>query len=94
MVEALGRDPREAAALSANYLKLFATVGGGALLGRGAVAARRDVEAEGADRAFLEARIAGAEAYAALILPEAGALAATIGRPAARAVLDHPEAPH
>ena len=92
MVEALGREPREAAALSAIYLKLFATVAGGALLGRGAAAARRLAEDDGADRAFLQARIASAEAYAALILPEAGALAATIGGPAARAVLEQTEA--
>jgi 3-(methylsulfanyl)propanoyl-CoA dehydrogenase len=92
MVEALGREPREAAALSAIYLKLFATVAGGALLGRGAAAARRLAEEDGADRAFLQTRIASAEAYAALILPEAGALAATIDGPAARAVLEQTEA--
>ena len=95
MVEALDRDPREPAALSATYLTLFAIVAGGALLGRGAIAAARAAEGEDADadRPFLEARIAAARAYAALILPEADALAATIGSPAARAVLDHPEVP-
>ncbi|HXV23598.1 MAG TPA: acyl-CoA dehydrogenase [Alphaproteobacteria bacterium] len=91
MVEALGREPRETAAAASAYLRLFGTVAGGALLARGALAALREMEREGPDRQFLQARIAAAQSYAAMILPEAGALAAWIQRGGARAVLDHPE---
>ncbi len=91
MVDALGREPREAAAVASAYLRLFATVAGGTLLGRGALAALREQEREHADRQFLQARIAAARSYAAVILPEATTHAAWIQRGGARAVLDHPE---
>jgi alkylation response protein AidB-like acyl-CoA dehydrogenase len=88
---ALGRDPGEAAAVAAPYLKLFGTVAGAALLGRGAGKAALLMAADGADRSFLEARIATARSYAALILPEAASLAGCIANDAARAVLEHPD---
>jgi alkylation response protein AidB-like acyl-CoA dehydrogenase len=91
MVEALARDPREAAASAVPYLKLFGHVAGGALLARGALAAARHAARDGADPGFLEARMAAARSYAALVLPEAAALAAAIREGAARAVLEHPE---
>jgi alkylation response protein AidB-like acyl-CoA dehydrogenase len=91
IVEALGRDPREAAAVASPYLKLFGTAAAAALLGRGALNAARLSNETGADRAFLKARIATAQAFAELLLPEAGALSAAIQGGAARAVLEHPE---
>jgi alkylation response protein AidB-like acyl-CoA dehydrogenase len=91
IVEALGRAPREAAAVAAPYLKLFATVSGGALLARGALHAARLSREDGAARGFLGARIAAARSYAALILPEAPGLAGAIQGSAAQAILDHPD---
>jgi hypothetical protein len=91
ILEALGRDLREAAAVAAPYLTLFGTVAGGALLGRGALQAAKLAERESADKSFLQARIAAAQSYGALLLPEAGALAAAIRGGAGRTVLDHPE---
>jgi 3-(methylsulfanyl)propanoyl-CoA dehydrogenase len=91
MLSALGRDPREAAAVAAPYLKLFGTVAGGVLLARGAGKAALLIAEKGTDQSFLEARIAAARSYAALVLPEAGSLAASIRTDAARAVLEHPE---
>jgi alkylation response protein AidB-like acyl-CoA dehydrogenase len=91
MLSALGRDPREAAAVAAPYLKLFGTVAGGVLLARGAGKAALLIAERATDRSFLEARIAAARSYAALVLPEAGSLAASIRTDAARAVLEHPE---
>ncbi|HEX6103816.1 MAG TPA: acyl-CoA dehydrogenase [Alphaproteobacteria bacterium] len=91
ILEALGRDPREAAAVAAPYLKLFGTVAGGTLLGRGALQAAKLAERESADKSFLQTRIAAAQSYAALLLPEAEALAAAIRDGAGRTVLDHPE---
>jgi hypothetical protein len=91
IVEALAREPREAAASSVPYLKLFGLVAGGALLARGASAAAREAARDGADGAFLQARMGAARSYAALVLPEAAALAAAIREGAGRAVLDHPE---
>jgi alkylation response protein AidB-like acyl-CoA dehydrogenase len=92
MAAALARDPREAAAAAASYLKLFGTVAGTALLGRSGLAAARMLPAGGADAPFLKARLAVAQGAAALLLPEAAGLAAAIRDGAARAVLEHGDA--
>ncbi len=91
ILEALGRNPREAAAVASPYLALLGTVAGGVLLGRGALAATRLAEREGADRAFLQGRISLADAYAALLLPQAGALAGIVRQGGAGAVLEPQE---
>ena len=91
IVAALRRDPREAAAVAAPYLRLLGTVAGGVLLGRGAVLAARHVANDAHDRPFLEARIASARFYAAALLPEAASLSAAITAGTAAAVLEGPE---
>ena len=78
LLAALQRNVREAAAVATPFLRLFATVAGGAVLAKGAAAAQSQLEQPESDRAFLNARIAQALFYAQAILPEANSLASTI----------------
>ncbi len=91
LLAALERDPREAAAVSVPFLKLLATVGGAALLARGAAAAQRLLQQPDADRRFLAARSAIGEFYGAAILPEASGYAGAIIGGAAAATLSAPD---
>ena len=59
---------------SSPYLRMFGTVLGGWALARGALAARRQLDAGTGDRAFLEAKIVTARFYATNLLPQAAGL--------------------
>ncbi len=65
------------------YLKLFGTVAGGWLMARSALIALERLNLPGADRAFLEGKLATARFYLEHLLPQAGALAQTVTRGAA-----------
>ena len=64
-----------AAAGATPYLRLLGTVTGGWLLAKSALAAARALDEDGADTAFLEAKISTARFYAENIMPQAAALA-------------------
>ena len=64
-----------AAAGATPYLRLLGTVTGGWLLAKSALAATRGLAEDGADTAFLEAKISTALFYAENIMPQAAALA-------------------
>ena len=78
LLEAAGRDIREAAVGASPYLRLFGTVAGGWLMGRAAVAAARKLGRANGDAGFLEAKLKTARFYADNVLPQAGALAASV----------------
>ena len=88
LLAALQRNVREAAAVATPFLRLFATVAGGAVLAKGAAAAQSQLEQPESDRAFLNARIAQALFYAQAILPEANSLASTITAGVAAVTID------
>ena len=72
--------PDDAAAGCAPYLRMFGLTVGGYLLIRGARAAARLLAEDGADRAFLAAKLATARFYAEQILPQAPALLGPVTR--------------
>ncbi len=84
--------PDAAAAVAVPYLKLFGTVAGGWLMGRAALVARERLGTPGADRGFLEAKLATARFYLEHLLPQAGALARTVTHGAASTLALDPEA--
>ena len=72
--------PDDAAAGCSPYLRMFGLTVGGYLLTRGARAAARLLAEDGADRAFLAAKLATARFYAEQILPQAPALLGPVTR--------------
>ncbi len=91
LVEAAGRDIREAAAGASPYLRLFGTVTGGWLMGRAAVAAGQRLNGADADGDFLKAKIATARFYADNVMPQAAGLAAMVTEGAASTLSLDPE---
>ena len=91
LVEAAGRDIREAAAGASPYLRLFGTVTGGWLMGRAAVAAGQQLNGGGGDGDFLKAKIATARFYADNVMPQATGLAAMVTEGAASTLALDPE---
>jgi acyl-CoA dehydrogenase len=91
-VEHYRGEPEAAAAVAVPYLKLFGTVAGGWLMARAALAARERREAPGADRAFLDAKLATARFYLEHLLPQAGALSRTVTAGAASTLALDPAA--
>ncbi len=75
--------PEAAAAVAVPYLRLFGTVAGGWMMARSALIARERKGMSGADRDFLEAKLATARFYLEHLLPLAGALAQTVTQGAA-----------
>ena len=78
VIEAFGRDPREAAAGAVPFLKLAGVVLGGGLMARSALIAQAGLDAGRGDEAFYRAKISTARFYCDHILPQAAALAQTI----------------
>lgn len=68
------RHPGVPGAVSFNFLMLTGTVAGGWQLARAALAARAELAAGTADRAFCEAKLLTARFYAGQLMPMAGAL--------------------
>ncbi len=60
------------------YLRLFGTIGGGAMMARSALVASAALEGGSDDKAFYEAKLVTARFYAQNILPLAGSLVAPI----------------
>jgi alkylation response protein AidB-like acyl-CoA dehydrogenase len=83
LVDRYRSEPEAAAAVAVPYLKLFGTVAGGWLMARAALMARERLNAAGADRAFLEGKLATTRFYLEHLLPQAGALAQTVTHGAA-----------
>ena len=83
LVDHYRQEPEAAAAVAVPYLKLFGTVAGGWLMARAALLARERLSVPGADRAFLEGKLATARFYLEHLLPQAGALAQTVTQGAA-----------
>ncbi|MDP1536395.1 MAG: acyl-CoA dehydrogenase [Burkholderiales bacterium] len=83
LVEHYRQQPEAAAAVAVPYLQLFGTVAGGWLMARAALIAQERRDAPGADRGFLEAKLATARFYLEHLLPQAGALARTVTQGAA-----------
>jgi alkylation response protein AidB-like acyl-CoA dehydrogenase len=88
LVDHYRQEPEAAAAVAVPYLKMFGTVAGGWLMARAALIARERLDAPGADRAFLEAKLATARFYLEHLLPQAGALARTVTHGAASTLVD------
>src|SRR5690606_21350447 len=80
LVDHYRAEPEAAAAVAVPYLKLFGAVAGGWLMARAALAAAARRDAPGADRAFLDAKLATARFYLEHLLPEAAALSHTVTR--------------
>jgi len=80
LVEHFARDPKACAGVSVPYLKLFGTVAGGWLMARAALVAQEKLSHPGADRDFLEAKLATARFYAEHELPRALSLAREVTR--------------
>lgn len=70
--------PEAVAAVAVPYLKLFGTVAGGWLMARAALIAGERLAGPGADREFLEAKLATARFYIEHLLPQAAALSRTV----------------
>ena len=79
-------------ALAVPYLKLFGTVAGGWMMVRAALIAQERRGAPGADREFLDAKLATARFYLEHLLPQAGALAQTVTAGAASTLALDPAA--
>ena len=92
LVEHYKQQPEAAAAVAVPYLKLFGTVAGGWLMARAALIARERLAASGADREFLEAKLATARFYLEHLLPQAAALAQTVTGGAASTLALEPAA--
>ncbi len=86
------QQPEAAAAVAVPYLKLFGTVAGGWLMARAALIARERLAAPGADREFLEAKLATARFYLEHLLPQAAALSQTVTAGAASTLALDPAA--
>ncbi len=67
-------DPRDAAAGAVAFMRLWGTVAGGWLLAQGALAAKAELDRDGADKKFLNAKIVTARFYGEQILPRAASL--------------------
>jgi alkylation response protein AidB-like acyl-CoA dehydrogenase len=78
LVDHYRQAPEAAAAVAVPYLKLLGTVAGGWMMARAALIAHERVNEAGADRKFLEAKLATARFYVEHLLPQAGALAQTV----------------
>jgi alkylation response protein AidB-like acyl-CoA dehydrogenase len=74
LLGALKTDPNAAAAAATTYLEMFGLVAGGALLGKGVVAASGRLARREGDPAFLEARLIVARYFADHLLSRAPAL--------------------
>jgi alkylation response protein AidB-like acyl-CoA dehydrogenase len=75
LVETYPRNANAAAGVSVPYLKLFGTVAGGWMMARAALVAGAKLRQPGADRDFLEGKLATARFYAEHELPKAIPLA-------------------
>jgi alkylation response protein AidB-like acyl-CoA dehydrogenase len=80
LVETYPRNANAAAAVAVPYLKLFGTVAGGWMMARAARVALEKIRQPGADRDFLEAKLATARFYAEHELPRAIPLAREVTR--------------
>mgnify|MGYP000383176998 CR=1 FL=1 len=78
LLKAAQSNPEDTLAAAQPYLKQFGNVAGGFYLARGAIAAALAANEPGADKAWLEAKIAIAEFYAETYLVEAAGLTASI----------------
>ena len=78
ILEAAGRDIREAAVGASPYLRLFGTVAGGWLMGRAAIAAAGQLGQANGDAGFLQTKVKTARFYADNILPQAAGLATAV----------------
>ncbi|TCP11827.1 acyl-CoA dehydrogenase [Crenobacter luteus] len=78
VVDEFARDARRPAAGSVAFLKLMGLLLGGWQMGRAALIAKERLAEEGADVAFLSAKRATAAFYGAHLLPQVGALAASL----------------
>jgi len=83
LVDHYRQEPEATAAVAVPYLKLFGTVAGGWMMARAALTAGEGLAAPGADRAFLEGKLATTRFYLEHLLPQAGALAQTVTQGAA-----------
>lgn len=92
LVDHYRQEPEAAAAVAVPYLKLFGTVAGGWLMARAALIARERLSASGADREFLEAKLATARFYLEHLLPQAIALSQTVTAGAASTLALDPAA--
>ncbi len=90
IVATAGKDPNAAFAGAVPFLKLMGIVAGGWQMGRAALAAERQLAAQGGDRQFYEAKLATARFYADHVLAQAPGLAKTVTSGAA-AVMALPE---
>jgi hypothetical protein len=91
LVETYPKDPRAASGVAVPYLKLFGTVAGGWMMGRAALVAQEKLKAPGADRDFLEGKLATARFYAEHVLPQGIPLAREVTRGAASVLAIAPE---
>ncbi len=92
LVDHYAEEPQAAAAVAVPYLKLFGTVAGGWMMARAALIAQERRSAPGADREFLDAKLATARFYMEHLLPQAGALAQTVTTGAASTLALDPTA--
>jgi alkylation response protein AidB-like acyl-CoA dehydrogenase len=80
LVETYPRNANAAAAVAVPYLRLFGTVAGGWMMARAALVAGEKLRQPGADRDFLEVKLATARFYADHELPRAIPLAREVTR--------------
>ncbi|MCW5575333.1 MAG: acyl-CoA dehydrogenase [Burkholderiales bacterium] len=92
LVDHYRAEPEAAAAVAVPYLKLFGTVAGGWLMARAALIARERRDIPGADRAFLDAKLATACFYLEHLLPQADGLSRTVTGGAASTLALDPSA--
>ncbi|MBB5518104.1 acyl-CoA dehydrogenase [Amphiplicatus metriothermophilus] len=92
LLEASKKDQHDALAAATPYLKQFGNVAGGYYLARGAMAAALMLGEEGADKAYLEGRIAVARFFAENYLTEAAGLTQAIAAGAESVARLDPEA--
>ena len=92
LVDHYRQSPEAAAAVAVPYLKLFGTVAGGWLMARAALIARERLAGPGADREFLEAKLATSRFYLEHLLPQAIALSQTVTAGAASTLALEPSA--
>ncbi|MGE0557372.1 MAG: acyl-CoA dehydrogenase [Burkholderiales bacterium] len=78
LVDHYRQEPQTVAAVAVPYLKLFGTVAGGWMMARAALITQERSGAPGADRGFLDAKLATSRFYLEHLLPQAGALAQTV----------------
>ena len=86
LVETYAKDPKAASGVAVPYLKLFGTVAGGWMMARAALVAQAKLKDPGADRDFLEAKLATARFYCEHELPRAIPLAREVTRGAASVI--------